>query len=69
MSYVKGHPSMIRFTLDLVSHVLHSLLGSKSCSSQFIRNYVYDKYFMRTISDKILKDRAFEIARNCNYYG
>ena len=21
------------------------------------------------ISDKILKDRAYEIARNCNYYG
>ena len=23
----------------------------------------------RTISDKILKDRAYEIARNCNYDG
>ena len=23
----------------------------------------------RTISDKILKDRAYEIARNCNYKG
>ena len=22
-----------------------------------------------TISDKVLKDRAYEVARNCNYYG
>ena len=26
-------------------------------------------WIQRTISDKILKDRAYEIARNCNYDG
>ena len=26
--FVEGHPSSIKFTLDLASHILHSLLGS-----------------------------------------